>query len=734
MEYKYTLNILDDEGSIKTYVLTNSDHISIGSGLYCHVRVQLPSIEEVHLKIYVDQGQIMAFGKDVRLNDEVLEMGKKYNFDMGDIVRIHGKGFQVKMTDPNTVIDQAKIFKECPEHLRYLTRRPADFSFIEIENDLFINGRIEKENKLLVNKKMSEGNEQGKKINNLDDNEMEVIEEAGSTINGEEQFINETREEVAMRPMSENEQAMEIIEEEIVDEKVEMEVTGDESINQGNDVVKNVLIENNEIVTNEVCGDLHTKKETNITREVVRSHYIKEGVIYQEVKEKVNIEEIQETKLEEANTEEDVKTNFEVQAAVKIIDASSSETKTEDALEEGDLSSVKNAIISKQEDLNEEIKESIDSSVVVDTPINPLISKKVSRDLGDAVIEKEILKDAERAVEEQLNQNSEQSLNLTKMIKEVEKEDETKDSVTNPFFDLSGEDISKVTTEENFELKESVLEKITTEEISEKESIPMIEEQDSRKVSDLEELIPVRKEALALKEKEVKKVDDQEALVPVKEETTKDEEAPALEEKEVKKVDDQEALVPAKKDTVEESSALALKEKEVKKVDDQEALVLSKDEQDINKVEKSMEAKKEKSDTKAKVSPVNDKFESSKKKVSPKKIKQEESDKQKKPKESSDKKEGVGYDSLTILKDKQPAKLKESNENSKYKEEGSTKHKPISKLTVTPRSTRKASMVSHAPPVISAPPKRVKRNASSSSSSDSKKSADASTKRSKSKK
>jgi hypothetical protein len=700
----------------------------------------------------------------VRLNDEVLEMGKKYNFDMGDIVRIHGKGFQVKMTDPNTVIDQAKIFKECPEHLRYLTRRPADFSFIEIENDLFINGRIEKENKLLVNKKMSEGNEQGKKINNLDDNEMEVIEEAGSTINGEEQFINETREEVAMRPMSENEQAMEIIEEEIVDEKVEMEVTGDESINQGNDVVKNVLIENNEIVTNEVCGDLHTKKETNITREVVRSHYIKEGVIYQEVKEKVNIEEIQETKLEEANTEEDVKTNFEVQAAVKIIDASSSETKTEDALEEGDLSSVKNAIISKQEDLNEEIKESIDSSVVVDTPINPLISKKVSRDLGDAVIEKEILKDAERAVEEQLNQNSEQSLNLTKMIKEVEKEDETKDSVTNPFFDLSGEDISKVTTEENFELKESVLEKITTEEISEKESIPMIEGQDSRKVSDLEELIPVRKEALALKEKEVKKVDDQEALVPVKEETTKDEEAPALEEKEVKKVDDQEALVPvkeettkdeeapaleekevkkvddqealvpAKKDTVEESSALALKEKEVKKVDDQEALVLSKDEQDINKVEKSMEAKKEKSDTKAKVSPVNDKFESSKKKVSPKKIKQEESDKQNKPKESSDKKEGVGYDSLTILKDKQPAKLKESNENSKYKEEGSTKHKPISKLTVTPRSTRKASMVSHAPPVISAPPKRVKRNASSSSSSDSKKSADASTKRSKSKK
>nr|AHW68374.1 hypothetical protein NP_02A05 [Nosema pernyi] len=78
------------------------------------------------------------------------------------------------------------------------------------------------------------------------------------------------------------------------------------------------------------------------------------------------------------------------------------------ALEDGDLTSVKEAITNKKDDLNSEIRDTIEPEITVtDTPIDPTLSRRVMKDLGEVVLEKEILNDAEKVVDEKLGVSEE---------------------------------------------------------------------------------------------------------------------------------------------------------------------------------------------------------------------------------------------------------------------------------------------------------------------------------------
>ncbi|KAF5140078.1 hypothetical protein AAJ76_600062268 [Vairimorpha ceranae] len=647
MSYKYTLDFYNlKNNKIKSYH-TNADIISIGSGLFNSIRIQIPSILELHIKIFLDKKKILVFGEDVTLKNEELKIGYKYDFELGDSIKIHERTLRVRHTDYNELIDKNNIVKESPDTLKDV------INYQEIGADLFINGN---ENKFSIN---SENNYPQEMMTNGD--EKKNKKEMENNVNDEGNTISSNlNPEGFMQPKNQeymeiiNEENVEIMnEEEVKMDKKEEEVKMDKKENE----IKNIYIEDNEIIASEVCGNIKTERETNIHREVVSSHYIKEGVIYEEVKENVQVEDLKKIELQEnetmKDTDSEIKNNFEVQAAAKIIDASSSETKVEDALENDDINYVKEAITSKQQDLDEKINDCIDVTAV-DTPINPFLLKKQPVDLGDVIIEKEILKDAEKIVEEKINQSSE-NLNLS------EQENVTEE----PLNEVKEEKVPEISEYDlNLTKQEQKVEEGTVF-IKEKEenNMPILTEQDIKNINQNNESLPVKKQTSE--------------IVPVTDNTA------TSSSENLKGIEDDKVNINTEKANIVEDTEPPLEsigkdevknfpKKNIKKTatEDSKPIV-----DDVNKAKQ-----KRKASVKNVVVDENKKSEPKRKKVEP------------------EKEVGSGFENLSV-------------ENQKPK--------TMSKLTLTPRSTRKASMTTNQKSEVpnTAISKRVRRNASVSSDS-----------------
>ena len=441
----FLIKFYNEDMTINRKMFCETYEITIGRGLFNSIRLQYPSINEIHAIINAREKKVKPLGPDVFINEKLCVEDSGNLFEFGDIIKLHKLRISISVLD-DTKIERGNEILGCPKKLEYLIKNTSIGSQVEIQPNLYILKSEYKNNSNsdFLNMKSNISLDNENKIKSKNDNTQS---EKNSPFSSE---IVNIRNDINTEPMEK--------ESNFTNLENKLNKKPDNKINyEQNEQFK---METN-VVGNINDGEKISKKETHITTEISSNYYIEQGVIYQKVTENINVDQC-----EEINTPVQKETpiiSTDVQTAVKLIDANSSETKVEDALDEGKLTVVKEAIVNQKGLVNEEIKDSIEN-IITDIPADPLQNKKTNIDLGEAVIEKDILNVAEENLQQTLEKNKKkvgssqfselsskpvlETGELTNLINETsEKSTETvfikESQPKNPFFDQTNSELTE---------------------------------------------------------------------------------------------------------------------------------------------------------------------------------------------------------------------------------------------------------------------------------------------------
>ncbi|KAF9763160.1 hypothetical protein NGRA_1455, partial [Nosema granulosis] len=133
------LKIEEKEGAKDMNIYTSASEIIIGTGLDCNLRIHEPSIERYHLKINIPNKQVWVMGKDVYLNDNLLDVNAHHSFEYGDTIRIHRVFITLQPTEPNTETNGKYILKHIPDIMKENDVNVVSFDQEQIGTNVYVN-------------------------------------------------------------------------------------------------------------------------------------------------------------------------------------------------------------------------------------------------------------------------------------------------------------------------------------------------------------------------------------------------------------------------------------------------------------------------------------------------------------------------------------------------------------------------------------------------------------------
>lgn len=130
MTEKYKVQLLTSNDEVRNTMFTNKSEIVIGSSLHTDIRLQQPSVEDSHVQIYLSHMRVRVLGNNVFLNEDLLDRGAVYPFQLGDTLRINKHKFLFSLTEPNDFIAEDKVIRRPTMELDHLSigknRRDSD--------------------------------------------------------------------------------------------------------------------------------------------------------------------------------------------------------------------------------------------------------------------------------------------------------------------------------------------------------------------------------------------------------------------------------------------------------------------------------------------------------------------------------------------------------------------------------------------------------------------------------